>query len=73
VGCTRGHDLKLFKTSCRLNCRKFSFSPRVIDVWNKLASSVVACSTVTNFKHRVDILMLVMGSKKSIDFLPFSY
>ena len=24
-GCTRGHDLKLVKPSCRLDCRKFAF------------------------------------------------
>jgi ribonuclease P/MRP protein subunit RPP40 len=25
-GCTRGHKLKLFKPSCRLDCRKYAFS-----------------------------------------------
>jgi hypothetical protein len=31
-GCTRGHELKLFKPSCRLDCRKYAFSNRVINV-----------------------------------------
>jgi hypothetical protein len=25
TGCTRGHELKLFKPSCRLDCRKYDF------------------------------------------------
>jgi hypothetical protein len=35
-GCTRGHELKLFKPSCRLDCRKYVFSNRVINMWNSL-------------------------------------
>jgi hypothetical protein len=53
-GCTRGHDLKLVKPSCRLDCRKYAFSNRVINVWNNLPSDVVACSTVYSFKRKID-------------------
>jgi ribonuclease P/MRP protein subunit RPP40 len=27
-GCTRGHELELFKPNCRLDCRKYAFSPK---------------------------------------------
>ena len=39
---TRGHTLKLFKTSCRLDLRKFAFSRRVVNVWNSLPNEIVA-------------------------------
>jgi ribonuclease P/MRP protein subunit RPP40 len=26
TGCMRGHELELFKPSCRLDCRKYAFS-----------------------------------------------
>ena len=32
----RGHSLKLFKSGCRLDCRKFSFGFRSVDLWNSL-------------------------------------
>jgi ribonuclease P/MRP protein subunit RPP40 len=31
-GCMRGHELKLFKPSCRLDCRKYTFSNQVINM-----------------------------------------
>jgi hypothetical protein len=51
---TRGHDLKLYKQGCRLDCRKFCFSHRVVEVWNRLPDSAVACTSVNSFKHRID-------------------
>jgi len=36
VGCTRGHDLKLFQKRVYLDAGKFSFGNRVCDEWNKL-------------------------------------
>ena len=30
----RGHSLKLFKSGCHLDCRKFAFSFRSVDLWN---------------------------------------
>ena len=49
---TRGHDFTLVKKHSRLDVRKFSFSQRTINVWNKLstecvhASSVIICSRI---------------------------
>jgi hypothetical protein len=31
-GCTRGHELKLFKPDCRLDCRKYALSNRFNNV-----------------------------------------
>ena len=39
---TRGHSLKLFVPSTRVNCRQHFFDVRVIDVWNSLHEDVVA-------------------------------
>ena len=37
---------KLIKNRCRLNSLKFSFSFRVINVWNFLRNDIVCCSSV---------------------------
>ena len=34
---TRGHKHKIYKKQCRINIRKYSFSQRVVDTWNKFA------------------------------------
>jgi ribonuclease P/MRP protein subunit RPP40 len=60
-GCTRGHELKLFKPSCRLDCRKYAFSNRVINMWNSLPSDVIACNTVYSFKHKIDVYLYSQG------------
>ena len=31
---TRGHTLKILKRGARLDCRKYSFSQRVVNNWN---------------------------------------
>ena len=43
---TRGHANKLVKNKCGLDCRKFSFSFRVIYVWNFSSNNLVYCSIV---------------------------
>jgi hypothetical protein len=60
-GYTRGHSLKLVKPGCRLDCRKFSFSRRVIDVWNGLPIEVINCNTVNGFKNKLDCFMISQG------------
>lgn len=52
--CTRGHSLKLFKPGCRLDCRKFTFSQRVISLWNSLNDDIIACESINGFKGRID-------------------
>jgi ribonuclease P/MRP protein subunit RPP40 len=61
TGCTRGHELKLFKPSCRLDFRNYAFSNRIINMWNSLPSNIIACNTVDNFKHKIDIYLCGQG------------
>ena len=57
----RGHDLKLYKNKCRLDVRKFFFSHRVVDEWNKLPVDVVESETLDQFKARIDRHFLERG------------
>ena len=43
---TRGHKAALIKEQCRLDMRKYSFSQRVINEWNKLPNDCVNASSV---------------------------
>jgi hypothetical protein len=61
TGCTRGHELELFKPSCRLDCRKYAFSNRIINMWNGLPSNTIACNTVYSFKHKIDVYLYSQG------------
>ena len=51
---TRGHEVTLVKDQCRLNIRKYSFSQRTINEWNKLSMDCVTASSVNMFKNKVD-------------------
>ena len=51
---TRGHNFTLVKEQSRLDVRKFSFSQRTINVWNKLSEECVHASSVNMFKNRMD-------------------
>ncbi len=51
---TRGNDQKLYKQRSRLNIRKYSFTHRVVDVWNSLPNSVIQAKTVYSFECRLD-------------------
>ena len=53
----RGHSLKLYKKSSRLELRKHFFSQRIVDHWNKLPDNVVSAATISSFKKRLDIWM----------------
>ena len=51
---TRGHNFTLVKKQSRLDVRKFSFSQRTINVWNKLSEVCVHASSVNRLKDRID-------------------
>ena len=51
---TRGYNFTLVKKQSRLDVRKFSFSQRTINVWNKLSAECVHASSVNMFKNRID-------------------
>ena len=61
--CTKGHKYKLYKPSVRTDCRKFSFSNRVIDLWNNLPPNIVECTTLECFKKIIEkILWFVLNT-----------
>ena len=53
----RGHTLKLFKPRCHLHIRKFPLAHRVIDTWNSLDESIIACNSINGYKNRIDKLL----------------
>jgi len=50
---TRGHSMKLQKRNHRLDCRKYSFSQRIITEWNALPEDIIASTTVNQFKKGI--------------------
>ena len=57
----RGHKAALVKEQCRLDMRKYSFSQRVINEWNKLPNDCVNASSVNVFKHRINRYLIRAG------------
>ena len=51
---TRGHNFTQVKKQSRLDVRKFSFSQRTMNVWNKLSTECVHASSVNMFKNKID-------------------
>ena len=60
---TRGHNFTLVKKQSRLDVRKFSFSQRTINVWNKFnINRVCTCSSVNiMFKNKIDKYLVKAG------------
>ena len=58
---TRGHTLKILKRGARLDCRKYSFSQRVVNNWNALPAEAVSCTTVNSFKGKIAPLIQHIG------------
>ncbi len=50
----RGHPLKLRKDRSRLDLRKFTFSHRIVNIWNDLPTEVVTASSVKAFKNKLE-------------------
>ena len=48
---TRGHNKRLLKQDCRINCRSNSFSCRIVNAWNSLSEDVVDATYVSTFKR----------------------
>ena len=63
---TRGHNFTMVKKQSRLDVRKFSFSQRTINVWNKLSEECVHASSVNMFNNRIDkyLVKLRRGTHK---------
>ena len=59
---TRVHNFTLVKKQSRLDVRKFSFSQRTINVWNKLSEEWgLHASSVNMFKNRIDKYLVKAG------------
>ena len=58
---SRGHKAALAKEQCTLEMRKYSFSQRVINEWNKLPNDCVNASSVNMLKNRIDRYMIRAG------------
>ena len=51
---TRGNKLKIYQDHVHYNLRKYSFSCRVIHIWNSLPNNVIESNTIDSFKNRLD-------------------
>ena len=58
---TKGHKATLLKELCRLDTRKYSFSQKAINEWNKLPNDCVNAGSVNMLKNRIDIYMIRAG------------
>ena len=58
---TRGHNYTLVKKQSRLDVRKYSFSQRTINVWNKLSTDCVHARSVNMFKNKIDKYLAKAG------------
>jgi len=47
----REHGMKLTKERPRLDTKKYFFSQRVVNVWNRLPAKVVSAETVNGFRN----------------------
>ena len=47
---TGWHEVKLAKDQCKLDIRKYSFSQRTVNEWNKLSTDCITASSVNMFK-----------------------
>ena len=50
----RAHSLTILKQHCRLKVRKYFFTHRVVDTWNKMSEDTVNSKTVNRFKNQID-------------------
>ena len=51
---TRGNKYKLLKKSSHYDVRKYSFTARVVNIWNSLPDYIVDADSVHTFKSRLD-------------------
>ena len=63
---TRRHKAALVKEQCRLDMRKYSFSQRVINEWNKLPNDCVIANSVNMLKNRIYRYLIRAGIDEKI-------
>ena len=52
---TRGHSCKLIKSRCNKDLRRFFFSQRVVNRWNKLSDDTVSAPSLISFKNKLNL------------------
>ena len=52
---TRTNGLKIYKHHCNNTLRRYSFSQRIIDHWNRLPFEIVKAPNLLSFKTQLDI------------------
>ena len=59
----RGHSkkLKVKRLEKELNCRKYSFGIRIVELWNKLSEDTVSSNSLDTFKKLLDRDMFNLG------------
>ena len=57
----RRHKVKLVKDQCKLDIRKYSFSQRTVNEWNKLSMDYITASSVNMFKNKLDTYLRRAG------------
>lgn len=58
---TQGYKLKLFKKCCMLDCLKFSFAHRIVNLWNALPDKITACDSIHTFKGLWTSFRMIAG------------
>ena len=53
--------ITLAKKQCRLDIRKFSFSQRTVEEWNRLSADCVGASSVNMFTNKINIYLRRAG------------
>ena len=69
---TREHNFNLPVQHANYNIRKLSFSIRIVDIWNRLPSSVVNAPNVMCFEKRLDKCWIDLKIKLDNE-APFNY
>ena len=52
---TRGHKYKLKKRQVQKDSRKYYFSERIVNAWNKLPEGIVRSDNLSAFKNGIDV------------------
>ena len=55
IYCTRGHNFKLAKTHCSINCRLHSFAVRCMNIRNSLPARIVNSCSLSVFKRQLQM------------------
>ena len=58
---TGWHNFTLVNKQSRMVVRKFSFSQKTINVWNKLSAECVHASSVNMFMNKIDKYLVKAG------------